>query len=130
MLPGRVSRCRNTLDWYYVMSKIIMEEIGLSFRNENMRIILSYKNQQQYTIGEIKEVTLVLRAHLDIRTTLSIQFIDMLVSNYSIILARDQQALADGYLPLDCSHLSIPKDINNIIFLREGRISLHWRSST
>jgi hypothetical protein len=72
-----------------VMSKIIMEELGLSCTNENMRSMFSYNNQQQSTIGEIKDVTLVLCAHPEIRTTLNIQVIDMLVSNYSIILGRD-----------------------------------------
>jgi hypothetical protein len=61
-----------------VMSKIIMEELGLSCTNENARSMLSYNNQQQSTIGEIKDVTLVLCAHPEIRTTLNIQVIDML----------------------------------------------------
>jgi hypothetical protein len=69
-----------------VMSKIIMEELGLSCTNENSRNMLSYNNLQQSTIGEFKDVTLVLCAHPEIRTTLNIQVIDMLVSNYSIIL--------------------------------------------
>jgi hypothetical protein len=60
-----------------VMSKIIMEELGLSCTNENSRSMLSYNNQQQTTIGEIKDVTLVLCAHPEIRTTCNIQVIDM-----------------------------------------------------
>jgi hypothetical protein len=72
-----------------VMSKIIMEELGLSCTNENARSMLSYNSLQKTTIGEIKDVTLVLCAHPEIRTTLSIQVIDMLVRNYSIILGRD-----------------------------------------
>jgi hypothetical protein len=72
-----------------VMSKIIMEELGLSCTNENARSMLSYNNQQQSMIDEIKYVTLVLCAHPEIRTTLNIQVIDMPVSNYSIILGRD-----------------------------------------
>jgi hypothetical protein len=60
-----------------VMSKIIMEELGLSCTNENSRSMLSYNSLQQSTIGEIKDVTLVLCAHPKIRTTLSIQVIDM-----------------------------------------------------
>jgi hypothetical protein len=55
-----------------VMSNIIIEEIGLSCTNENARNILSYNSLQQTTIGEIKEVTLFLGAHPEIRTTLSI----------------------------------------------------------
>jgi hypothetical protein len=55
-----------------VMSKIIMEELGLSYTNENARSMLSYNTLQQTTIGEIKDVTLVLCTHLEIRTTLSI----------------------------------------------------------
>jgi hypothetical protein len=50
--------------------KIIMEELGLSCTNENVRSMFSYNNQQQSTIGEIKDVTLVLCAHPEIRTTL------------------------------------------------------------
>jgi hypothetical protein len=72
-----------------VMSKIIMEEIGLSCTNENSRSMLSYNSLQQSTIGEIKDVTLVLCAHPEIRTTINIQVIDMPVINYSIILGRD-----------------------------------------
>jgi hypothetical protein len=63
-----------------------MEELGLSCTNENSRNMLAYNNQQQSTIGEIKYVTLVLCAHLEICTTCNIQVIDMYVSNYSIIL--------------------------------------------
>jgi hypothetical protein len=72
-----------------MMSKIIMEEPGLSCTNENARSMLSYNSLQQLTTGEIKDVTLVLCAHPEIRTTLNIQVIDMPISNYSIILGRD-----------------------------------------
>ena len=111
-----------------VMSKIIMEEIGLSCTNENSKNMFSYNSLQQMTIGEIKYVTLVLCTHLEIRTTLSIQVIDMSISNYSIILGRDWQALTGGYLSLDGTHLSISRNGKNIIFLREGRISPYIES--
>jgi hypothetical protein len=111
-----------------VMSKIIMEEIGLSCTNENSRSILSYNCLQQSTIGEIKDVTLVLCAHPEIRTTLSIQVIDMPIRNYSIILGRDWKTLTCGYLSLDGTHLSVPQNGNNIIVLREGRISPYLKS--
>jgi hypothetical protein len=78
-----------------VMSNIIMDELGLSCTNENTRSMISYNSLQQTTIGEIKYVTLVLCTHLEIRTTLSIQVIDMPVRNYSIILA-----IFDGWIPL------------------------------
>jgi hypothetical protein len=55
-----------------VISKIIMEELGLSFTNENTRSMLSYNTLQQTTIGEIKDVTMVLCMHPEIRTTLNI----------------------------------------------------------
>jgi ribonuclease HI len=111
-----------------VMSKIIMEELGLSCTNENARSMLSYNSLQQTTIGEIKDVTLVLCAHPEIRTTLSIQVIDMPVRNYSIILGRDWQALTGGYLSLDGTHLSVPQNGKNIIVLREGIISPYIES--
>jgi ribonuclease HI len=111
-----------------VMSKIIMEELGLSCTNENARSMLSYNSLQQTTIGEIKDVTLVLCAHPEIRTTLNIQVIDMPVRNYSIILGRYWQALTGGYLSLDGTHLSIPRNGKNIIVLREGRISPYIES--
>jgi hypothetical protein len=98
-----------------VMSKIIMEELGLSCTNENARSMLSYNSLQKMTIGKIKDVTLVLCAHPEIRTTLSIQVIDMPVRNYSIILGRDWKALTGGYLSLDRTHLSIPQNGKNII---------------
>jgi hypothetical protein len=91
-----------------VMSKIVMEEPGFSCTNENARSMLSYNSLQQTTIGKIKYVTLVFCVHLEIRTTLSIQVIDMLVSNYSIILGRDWKALTGGYLSLDETHLFVP----------------------
>jgi hypothetical protein len=59
-----------------VMSKIIIEELGLSCTNENSRSMLSYNNLQQSTMGEIKDVTFVLCAHPEIRTTLNIYRID------------------------------------------------------
>jgi hypothetical protein len=90
--------------------------------------MLSYNSLQQKTIGEIKDITLVLCAHPEIRTTLSTQVIDMHVRNYSIILGSDWQALTGGYLSLNGTHLSIPQNGKNIIFLREGRISLYIES--
>ena len=78
-----------------VMSKIIMEEIGLSCTNENSISMLSYNSLQQTTIGEIKDMTLVLSTHPEIRTTFNIQVINMPVSNYSIILGRDWKAWVD-----------------------------------
>jgi hypothetical protein len=85
--------------------------------------MLSYNSLQQTTIGEIKDVTLVLCAHPEIRTTLNIQVIDIPVRNYSIIFGRYGQALIGGYLLLNGTHLSIPRNGKNIIVLREGRIS-------
>jgi hypothetical protein len=49
----------------------------------------------------------------------------MLVSNYSIILGRDWQALTGGYISLNGTHLSVPRNGKNIIVLREGIISLY-----
>jgi hypothetical protein len=72
-----------------VMSIIMMEELGLYCTNENAISMLYYNSLQQTTIGEMKYVNLVLCAHPQIRTTLSIQVIDMPVRNYSIILGRD-----------------------------------------
>jgi len=111
-----------------VMSKIIMEEMGLSCTNKNARNMLSYNSLQQKTIGEIKDVTLVLCTHPEIRTTLNIQVIDMPIRNYSIILGRDWKSLIGGYLSLDGTHLSIPRNGKNIIVLREGRISPYIES--
>jgi hypothetical protein len=106
-----------------VMSKIIMEELGLSCTNENSKSMLSYNSQQHATIGEIKDVTLVLCAHPEIRTTCNIQVIDMPIRNYSIILGRDWKDLTGGYISLDGTHMSLPKNGKNIIVLHEGRIS-------
>jgi ribonuclease HI len=54
--------------------------------------------------------------------------IDIPICNYSIILGRDWQALIGIYLSLDETHLSIPRNGNNIIVLREGRISPYIES--
>jgi hypothetical protein len=110
------------------MSKSIMEEFGLSCINENSRSMLSYNCLQQSTIGEIKYVTLVMCAHPEIRTTLSIQVIDMSVSNYSIILGRDWKDLTGGYISLDGTLFFIPWNEKNIIVLREERISPYIES--
>jgi hypothetical protein len=82
-----------------VMSKIVMEDLGLSCTNENARSMLSYNSLQQTTIGEIKNMALVLCVHPEIRTTLNIQVIDMPVRNYSIILGRYWQDLT-RWIPL------------------------------
>jgi hypothetical protein len=111
-----------------VMSKIIMEEPGLSCTNENSRSMLSYNSVQQSTIGEIKHINLVLCAYDGIRTTLSIQVIDMSVSNYSLILGREWKALTGGYIYLDGTHLYIPQNGKSIIVLREGIISPYIES--
>jgi hypothetical protein len=111
-----------------VMSKIIMEELGLSCTNENAKSMFSYDNLQQMTIGEIKNMALVLCVHSEVRTTLTIQVIDMSVNNYSIILGRDWQDLTGGYLSLDGTHLSVPRNGKKIIVLREGRISPYIES--
>jgi ribonuclease HI len=54
--------------------------------------------------------------------------IGMPVRNYSIILGRDLQALTGGYLSLNGTHLSIPRNGKNIIVLREGIISPYIES--
>jgi hypothetical protein len=108
-----------------VMSKIIMEELDLYCTIENDRRMVSYNSLQQSTIGEIKDVTLVLCAHPEIRTNLNIQIIDMPVNNYSIILGRGWKSLIGGYLSLDGTHLFIPWNGKSIVVLREGRISLY-----
>jgi hypothetical protein len=47
----------------------------------------------------------------------------MLESNYSIILGINWQALIGGYISLDGTHLSVPRNGKNIIVLGEGRFS-------
>jgi ribonuclease HI len=110
------------------LSKIIMEELGLSCTNENARRMHSYNSLQQTAIGEIKDVTFVLCAHPKIRTTLNIQVIDMSVRNYLIILGSNWQDLTSGYLSLNGTHLSVPRNGKNIIVLRERRISPYIES--
>jgi hypothetical protein len=52
----------------------------------------------------------------------------MRVSNYSIILGRDWQALMGGYLSLDGTPFFVPRNGKNIIVLREGIISPYIES--
>jgi len=59
-----------------VISKKIMEEIGLSCTNENTRNMLAFKKQRQSIIGKIKDVTLVMCSHPEIRTTCNLQVMD------------------------------------------------------
>ena len=105
-----------------VISKKIMEELGLSCTNENPRNMLAFNKKRQSTIGEIKDVTLVMCSHPEIRTTCNLQVMDMNVSNYSIILGRDWQTLTSGYYSMDGSHIIVPKRPKNIIIYREERI--------
>ncbi len=72
-----------------VMSKTIMRELGLSCTNELLHNMMDFYKQRQATIVEIKDVTLVMCSHPEIRTTCNIQVIDMGVENYSIILGCD-----------------------------------------
>jgi hypothetical protein len=58
------------------MSNIIMEYLGLSCTNKNSRSMLSYNSLQKMTICEIEDVTLVLCAHPEIRTTLNMEIFD------------------------------------------------------
>jgi hypothetical protein len=90
--------------------------------------MLSYNNMQISIIGEINDVTLVLCAHIEVRTTLNIQVIYMLVSNYSIIFGRDWKSLTGGYLSLDGTHLFVPRNVKNSIVLGEGGISPYIES--
>lgn len=102
-----------------VMSKIIMEELGLSCTNKNSRNMLAFNKQKQPTIGEIKDVTLVMCSHPEIRITCNIQIIDMVVRNYSIIPRRDWKSLIDGYYSMDGTHIIVPKGPKNIIVYKE-----------
>jgi hypothetical protein len=102
-----------------VMLKIIMEDLVLSCTNENPRSMLSYNSLQKTTIGEIKDVTLVLCVDPKIRTTLDIQVIDMPIRNYSIILGRDWKALIGGYLSLNGMHLSVHQNGKKIMSLEK-----------
>ena len=61
-------------------------------------------------------------SHPEIRTTYNLQVMDMNVSNYSIILGRDWQALTGGYYSMDGSHIIVPKGPKNIIIYQEERI--------
>jgi hypothetical protein len=102
-----------------VMSKTIMEELGLSCTNENPWNMLDFNKKCQSTIGEIKYVTLVMCSHPEICTMCNIQVMDMGVRNYSIILGRDWQALTGGYYSMDGTHIIILRGPKNIIIYRE-----------
>lgn len=102
--------------------KKIMEELGLSCTNDNPRNMLAFNKQRQSTIGEIKDVTLVMFSHPKIRTACSLQVTDMSFNNYSIILGRDWQALTRGYYSMDGSHIIILKGSKNIIIYQEERL--------
>ena len=105
-----------------VMSKNIMEGLGLSCTNENPRNMPTSNKQKKPTMGEIKDVTLVMCSHPEIRMNCKIQVIDMVVSNYSFILGRDWQSLIGGYYSMDGTHIIIPKGPKNIIVYKEERI--------
>ena len=69
-----------------VMSKIIMEELGLSCINGNSRSLLSYNSKQHDAIGEIKYVTLSLCVHFKIKTTCNIQLFRVCQSVISLLV--------------------------------------------
>ena len=64
-----------------LMSKTIMEELGLSCSNENTQNMLSFNKQKNTIVVEIKDVTLVMCSHLEIRTTCNIPFFLLLLAN-------------------------------------------------
>ena len=47
-----------------LMSKTIMEELGLSCTSENSRNMLAFNKQNKPTIEEIKDVALVMCSHI------------------------------------------------------------------
>jgi hypothetical protein len=53
-IMDKIAHCCLIDDRSSVMSKVIIEELGLSCTNENARSMLSYNSLQQTTIGEIK----------------------------------------------------------------------------
>ena len=79
-----------------VMSKIIMDDLGLTCTNEILKPILTFNKKKQPTIGEIKDFTLVMCPHPKIRASCNIQVLKMGVSNYSIILGREWESLIGG----------------------------------
>lgn len=54
------------------MSKIIMEDLDVQCTEEKSKRMLAYNNNQQATIGDVKDALLVLIAHLKIKTTCNI----------------------------------------------------------
>jgi len=81
-----------------------MEWLSLNYTGEVQNLI-AFNRKVQPIIGQIKDLTLTICAHLQIHTTCNFLVASMEVGNYPIILGHKWQCLTGGYLSLDGSHL-------------------------
>lgn len=68
-----------------IMSKVIMEQLGLTCTSE-ARNMLTFNKNIQPAIGQIKDLTLTLFAHPEVKETCNFPVVDMDVENFSMIL--------------------------------------------
>ena len=103
-----------------IMSKVIMEQLGLTCTGEG-RNMLTFNKKVQPSIGQIKDLTLTLFAYPEVKTTCNFLVSDMEVGNFSIILGREWQYLTGGFQSLDGSHITISHNRKNLVIPREPR---------
>jgi len=65
-----------------IMSKVIMEQLGLNCTGE-ARNMLTFNKKVQRTIGQIKDLTLTLCSYREVKTTWNFVVADMEVGNFS-----------------------------------------------
>jgi len=97
-----------------IMSKVIMEQICLTSIDE-ARNMLTFSKKVQPAIGQIKDLTLTLCAHPEVKPTCNFLVADMGVGNFSMILGCKWKYLTGGYLSLDGSHVTISHNRKQII---------------
>lgn len=71
-----------------IMYKLTMEQLGLTCTCE-AKNMLTFKKRVQPTIGQIKDLTLTICAHPEVKTTCNFLVADMDVGNFSMILGRE-----------------------------------------
>lgn len=103
-----------------IMSKVIMEQLGLTYTSE-ARNMLTFNKKIQPAIDQIKDLTLTLCSYPEVKTTCNFLLADMEVRNFSMILGREWKYLNGGYLTLDGSHITISHNCKSIIIPREPR---------
>ena len=84
------------------MSKMIMEQLGLTCTSEVGKMLI-FNKKVQPTIEQIKDLMLTMCSHPKIKTTCNFLVEDMEVGNFSMILRWEWKHFTWGYQSLNGS---------------------------